>query len=601
MSDRAAPAPADRPGPRRWWAAAWPALLLAVALSAPWLSSPMFLDDWHVLFQADQADWTAEGLARGFTFLDRSSIETWNLPAQPAYHFFRPLVVASYKLDLALWGTAPLPSHLVNLLLHLASVALVALLALRLGGGRRVARIAAVLFAIQPQVCVAIVWTSGRTETLAGLWMLAGFTAYVLARQDRRPWWLAGTLAALGLAMLTKENAVLLPAMVGAYELSRWIAGGWPTRAQLGRAAAHATPVIACGVAYLGWRLLAWDPGAELGLPYYHDPLEAGFAIHALAKTAYNLVALVTTAVLVPLFGVELLVEHPLALAGLVAAAVGLYALILRGAGRRPLAVLGALWLGLALLPTLPILTVDLYLYFPSIGLAWLLATALGKGRPTEAGAADGGDGAWTRGRRWGTVALVGLFALGFCLRGGIYRTEGDVNERVFADVRADAPDGLEPGTRLLLVNMPIAASHIASTVRLRGGPDDVRATLISVSPEWTLPDEPAPVSCLGPHRVRVHPPGGRDAFFLTREEWNLQLLRHPLDPDLMYDADGVTITPLTDGDRVVALDLAFDEPLRDGPFRLYSFHDDGARLAHLECTAADGEVTERAGLGAPP
>ncbi len=584
-------------GRRRWWAAAWPGLLLVLLLSLPWLSSPMFLDDWHVLFQADQAAWTPEGLAGGFTFLDRSSIETWNLPAEPAYHFFRPLVVASYKLDLALFGTAPLPSHAINLALHLCSVALVAFLALRLGGSRRMARIAAVLFAIQPQVCVAIVWTSGRTETLAGLWILAGFAAYVVARQDRRPWWLAGTLAALGLAASTKENAVLLPAMVGAYELSRWIAGGRPARAELARAAAYAAPVILAGTAYLGWRLLAWDPGAELGLPYYHDPLAAGFALHAVAKTAYNLVALVTTAMLVPLFGVELLVERPWALAALVAVAAGLYAWILRGAGRHPLAILGALWIALALLPTLPILTVDLYLYIASIGLAWLLAAALGR-----CPAGDDGTGeAWSRGRRWGTVALVALFALGFTLRGGIYRTEGDVNERVYADVRADAPAGLAPGTRLLLVNMPVAASHIASTVRLRGGPDDVRATLISVSPEWTVPRQPAPVTCLDPYRVRVHPPGGRDAFFRTREEWNLQLLRHPLDPDLRYDADGVTITPLTEGDRVVALDLAFDEPLRDGPFRLYSFHDEGGRLAHLECAAGDGEVTEWVGLGAPP
>lgn len=572
----------QRTNARRWWSTAWPGLLLAFGLSAPWLGSPMFLDDWHVLFQAHQAPWTAQGLAQGFTFLDRSAIDSWNLPVEPAYHFFRPLVVASYKLDLLLWGTAPLPSHAVNLALHLLSVALVAFLALRLGGGRRVARIAAVLFAIQPQVCVAVVWTSGRTETIVGLLMLAGFAAYVVARQDRRPAWLAVTLAALGLAMLTKENAVLLPAVVVAYELSRWVAGGRPSRAQQRAALAHAAPVIVAGSAYLGWRLLAWDPGTTLGLPYYHAPLEAGFVVHALAKTAYNLVAMVTTALLVPLFGVELLVEHPLALVALMALAVGLYALILRGAGRHPLAILGALWIGLALLPTLPILTVDLYLYFPSIGLAWLLGLALGRG---EAG--EGAAVVWPRWKRALTVAIAMLFALGFTLRGVIYRIEGAVNERVFADIRADAADGLEPGTRLLLINMPIAASHIASTLRLRGGPGDVRATLISVSPQWTIPDEQPRVTCLDAHRVRVHPAGDRGAFFLTREEWNLHLLRQPLDPDRSYDAGGVTVIPLTEGDAVVALDLVFDEPLHDGPFRLYSFYEGGGRLAHLECAGS--------------
>jgi len=34
----------------------WPALALAVCVYLPWLGSPLFLDDWHLLWMASQAD-----------------------------------------------------------------------------------------------------------------------------------------------------------------------------------------------------------------------------------------------------------------------------------------------------------------------------------------------------------------------------------------------------------------------------------------------------------------------------------------------------------------------------------------------------------------
>ena len=86
---------------------AWPALLLTVLLCAPWLASPMFLDDWHNIVQAREAPWTFSGLARGFSFLGHEELATWNLPEGLHYHFFRPLLVASFKLDLVEVVTYP--------------------------------------------------------------------------------------------------------------------------------------------------------------------------------------------------------------------------------------------------------------------------------------------------------------------------------------------------------------------------------------------------------------------------------------------------------------------------------------------------------------
>ncbi|HEY3353015.1 MAG TPA: glycosyltransferase family 39 protein, partial [Polyangia bacterium] len=514
------------------------------------------------------APWTFAGLSQAFTFLDRSSIATWNLPPAPPYAYFRPLVVASFKLDLLLGGGAPLPFHVTNLLLHLAAVALVAALALRLTGDGRLARVAALLFGLQPQNAVAVVWASGRTELMATALVLGALLATVVARQERRPRWLLLAIALQALACLAKESAVLLPACVAACELARWIAR--PDERRLRAAVGWVAPSALVAGAFLVYRFAVFDPGGALGPPYFESPARlAAFLPFAGTKVLYGLFALLTTAPVVPVFGVELLRAHPAALVACVLVTAGLGALALRGRWRHPAVVAGLAWLAASFLPTLPLPSIDLYLYFGSIGLALALAPAL------------------ARAPRWLLAAVLVLYAGGTLARGLFYHQEGVVNRRVHDEIVADGGGRLPPGTTLYLVNMPFTAAHVAPMARVLTGNPAIRAMLVTLSDEWATPTRPVEVECLGPQAVRVRPPAGRRALLDTKEEWHLHLFRRPLDTGAVYRADGVAVTPVVDGGRVVALDLRFDRPLAAGLDRVYSFHDDGRRLAHRRCGAA--------------
>lgn len=558
-----------------------PVIGLCSVVALPWALNPLFLDDWHLLYRAQQAPWTWEGLTRAFTFLDGSSIASWNLPDAAPYHYFRPLVVASFKLDLLLWGTSPLGSHLVNLLLHLGSVLLVGWLALWLSKDRLTARIAAAVFGLQPMVAVAVVWTSGRTELMVAFFTLAALVAYAVARQTRRPWLLSLTLLFQSLAILSKESAVILPLCIAAVEIAAWRGVVRLERWRAAEALAYVAGPCALAALQVALRFTLFDSGAALGAPYFHPPWDAGFLSFVLVKIPYYLFSWLSTVFLVPLFGVEFLQRNPIALALLLMiTAAALYGLT-RGRWQRATTWIGAAWLAVSLLPTLPLMSNELYLYFGSAGFGLLVAGWLADQARSP--------------RRWHraiVVAWAAVYCLGFLGRGAFYRLQGQVSERVYADITRDAP--VDGGTRLLLVNMPLAASHVASTARLATGHRDVESLLLTISPEWSLPTERPRVTCLGPDRLRIEPPASRSAFFSTPEEWHLQQLHVPVDPEGRYAARGVTVEPVERDGAIAALDVTLPSSLDRGNQRVYAFYDDGRKLAHRVCAAPSGPEAKR-------
>ncbi len=564
---------------RRLLAIAWPALAVATVLALPWLTNPLFLDDWHNLVSARDASWSPADLAYGFSFLDHEGLASWNLPATDGYHFFRPLLVGSFKLDLLLWGTAAYGFHLTNLAFHLICVFLVTGLVMRLSGDRRLARLGAILWVVNPQTAVAVIWTSGRTELVVTVWILAALWCYIVAREDRRPLLMVPVLLFTALAFLSKESAVLLPMCLFAYEVT--LARARDQAAWLRRAAIHLAPVAVITLAYLIFRFAIFDSGPTPGRPYFNSPGELAFLGFAAAKLTYYMFAVVTGAFIVPLFGVEFLRSYLLALLGLIAITALLYRHIIKKARRRARPRFHAfLWLVLAasLLPTLPTLATDLYLYFASIALAMVLACAFLPPRHDDSARPRRG---W---RRHALLAYIVFLALGHLGRGVFYRAHGVASERTYAEIVAETPGGVGEGSRLYLINMPLVSAHVAPMIRLRDDRDDVRAVLVTVSTAWVEHKDEAIIECVSPTLIRIRPPADRQTFFSTREEFYLQQLEQPFDPHRDYVTEGARVHPITDGDRVVGLDLILDGPADGDRFRVYSFHDDGARMVHRVC-----------------
>jgi Flp pilus assembly protein TadD len=124
---------------------------------------------------------------------------------------YRPLILITFALNYA-WGQlSPVGYHLVNLLLHLFVTWMVYLLAREIGVGLAGGTVAAALFAVHPLHTEAVIPIVGRAELL----MAGGLLAATWLAAKGRIWW---SLLAFGGALLSKEQAVVLPGVLLLYD-----------------------------------------------------------------------------------------------------------------------------------------------------------------------------------------------------------------------------------------------------------------------------------------------------------------------------------------------------------------------------------------------
>ncbi len=131
--------------------------------------------------------------------------------------FFRPLVTYSFAIEHALWGMDPLGYHVTDLVLHTGAVILLYLFVGHLPGGTKGrAWMAAAIFALHPLVAENVPGIARRQDPMAVLFFLASWTAFLRYHdgQDRGRGWLVASIAALILAMASKEIAMLLPGVL---------------------------------------------------------------------------------------------------------------------------------------------------------------------------------------------------------------------------------------------------------------------------------------------------------------------------------------------------------------------------------------------------
>jgi protein O-mannosyl-transferase len=134
---------------------------------------------------------------------------------------FRPLLRLSYALDHLLWGFVPAGFIATNLALHaLTALGVAALARHRLGGGEIAAFAAAAIFALQPAHAAVIASASGRSTGLATLLMVVALLAHERGVAGARGMRFLA-LACMTLAVLAKETALALPALLILWEITR--------------------------------------------------------------------------------------------------------------------------------------------------------------------------------------------------------------------------------------------------------------------------------------------------------------------------------------------------------------------------------------------
>lgn len=332
-------------------------------------------------------------------FLER----VWSF-AYPGIHgnYYRPLFLLFLLLNYKIFGPYAAGWHLVSVAAHMGVTYLVYVLARRLTGDDRTPLLAALIFGLHPVHIESVAWISGVTDPLLALFLLPSFLCYLKARERRAQGrsWLAGSLALYGLAMLSKETALILPILIFTFE---WLwqdasgsSGLRPVLVRTRTAAARIVPFLLLTFVYLAvrWRVLEGlgHTMVPLGvwtilltwpqlLLFYLWHLVWPFSLSVFYNVPY-----VTTP------GLVTFILPLAALAGVVFLAfLGVRRLERAGPGNGRLAVFLCSWI---LIPFIPLLDLsvlpvgeiahDRYLYLPSIGFSILLAMALSRIRPRK-------------------------------------------------------------------------------------------------------------------------------------------------------------------------------------------------------------------------
>jgi protein O-mannosyl-transferase len=136
----------------------------------------------------------------------------------------RPVLIFSYWLNYHFGGVNPFGYHFANVMIHFVNTGLVFLVLLRIlrkaewtGRKAQVASfVGALVFAIHPLQTESVSYISGRSESLASLFMLLAYVVFIYRREESISW--AESLLVLlffAAAVKTKENAVsLVPILI---------------------------------------------------------------------------------------------------------------------------------------------------------------------------------------------------------------------------------------------------------------------------------------------------------------------------------------------------------------------------------------------------
>lgn len=445
-------------GPGRGHAVVCAALIaIVLAVHGGALGDGLFLDDRLHQIRLRDADWSWSSLLSSATIDSGQFIDTWWQTRPLRWDYSRPLAMAWMKLIEWLADGSVWPQHIPALVFHCICALLVYVLCTQLGGRRRWAAIAAMLFAIYPHAVYAVSWLAAENAVMQTMLTLAAMVLYIRASglegspqsglagppERLRPATFCGVVLLYTASLLCRESAVVLPVLLLSLD---WTCAGWKCVRQRWPA------YLVLGVITLGflwWRLWIF-PG---GIPavYLRRPDGDGYVWWYLAKLLHYVTS---TIWITPMFigptgrprpWSEVPGDCWLMVTIVLVLGVG-YWRACRGTIRHYW--IWPLWIVLAVLPVVPILATPHSGYMPGVGFVMALVA-----RPAVTGAR----------RAPISTAVVGWFVLTSLSASLIYRTcwRGVVRAEQAVVAQMSVQAAPPAAADVFLINLPLANIYL--------------------------------------------------------------------------------------------------------------------------------------------
>jgi hypothetical protein len=298
--------------------------------------------------------------------------------SQPVLDSYFPLQSVSFMLDYAVWGLDPRGFHAQSLFWNALNGTLACWALARLTRRRDLALVAALLWSVHHSHVEAVAWVSARKEVLSTALLLLSLGWFVRAREaprlDRRAY--AASIVCFGLGAAAKLT-------IGSYALffalSDWTLRGRRTaeREPLWRHVAVALPYVAAALPFVVMNYFVQptvhDPGIASGFDALLVRGQAGW------RYLWLLLGLLPGQ---PLYDPPMISHDPLLVAAILfplLAPIAAFAFALRRGCTNVALALAWLMIGMLAPLVFPLTTfmADRYLYSPSLGFAWLLASGI--------------------------------------------------------------------------------------------------------------------------------------------------------------------------------------------------------------------------------
>ncbi len=184
---------------------------IAAILYSPTLSSYFSADDFSFLrylyFNSEQV-------------LSGERLYEWLVGGIVNYTVFRPTAHAYWLLDYVAFGLEPLGYHVAAILLHVAASIASFVLAYLLTRRHLTATIAAVVFVVMPVHAEAVSWLAANYDVICAIYLFLSLSFYILYRRRGAFQFYVVALGAFLLALGSREMAIVVPALLVAYDLS---------------------------------------------------------------------------------------------------------------------------------------------------------------------------------------------------------------------------------------------------------------------------------------------------------------------------------------------------------------------------------------------